>query len=167
MLRSYSDYEKHGVEFALSDNLRSILRSNSHYVGETEKGRKIEFDALAYGLGLDYYLEPAVDCGVEIRGGIVTDQRMQTRLSGVYAAGDIAFFYDLMVGKHHQLGTWDNALGHGRTAARNMASGNEDYLGVPTYSTTIFGSSMAVIGIMEGLAGLESVRDFSYEKRYY
>jgi 3-phenylpropionate/trans-cinnamate dioxygenase ferredoxin reductase subunit len=156
-----------GVEFVLSDNLRSISRSNGHYVGETEQGRKIEFDALGYGLGLDYYLEPAIDCGVEIRGGIVTDQRMRTRVPGVYAAGDIAHFYDLMVAKHHRLGTWDNALGHGRTAARNMAGGNEDYLDVPTYTTTIFGSSMAVLGITEGLAGLESVRDFSYEKRYY
>jgi 3-isopropylmalate dehydratase small subunit len=159
--------EEAGVSVVLSDNLRSISRSNGHYVGETEKGKKIEFDVLAYGLGLDYYIEPAADGGVEIRGGIVTDQRMRTCLPDVYAAGDIAYFYDLMVAKHHQIGTWDNALGHGRTAAHNMAGGNEEYFDVPTYTTTIFGSSMAVLGITDGPPGLESVRDFSYERPYY
>lgn len=159
--------EEAGVDFVLSDNLRSVSRSNGHYAGETEKGKKIEFDCLAYGLGLDPYLEPATGCGVDIRGSIVTDQRMRTSLPGIYAAGDIAMFFDLMIGKHHQLGTWDNALGHGRTAARNMAGGNEEYVDVPTYTTTIFGSSMAVLGTTEGVAGLESVRDFSYENRYY
>lgn len=159
--------EEAGVEFVFSDNLTSVSRINGHYVAETEKGRKVEFDALAYGVGLDFYLEPARNCGVEIREGIVTDQRMRTSVPGIYAAGDIAFFYDLMVERHHQIGTWDNAAGHGRVAARNMAGGEEDYLDVPTYTTTLFGTSMAVLGITDGLPGLESVTDFSYEKCYY
>ena len=156
-----------GIEFVFSDDLISVSRSNGHYVGQTRKGRAVEFDALAYGVGLDYHLEPARQCGVHIYNGIVTDQRMRTSVQGIYAAGDIASFYDPMIGRHHQIGTWDNAAGHGLVAARNMAGIPEDYLDIPTYTTTLFGSSMAVLGITGGLPGLESVRDFSYEKRYY
>jgi len=92
---------------------------------------------------------------------------MRTNVPDIYAAGDIALFYDLMIERHHQIGTWDNALGHGRAVAKNMAGHDEPYFDVPTYTTTMFGSSMAVLGITEGIPGLESIRDFSYEKGYY
>jgi NAD(P)H-nitrite reductase large subunit len=159
--------EKAGVTFVFSDNLQAISRLNGHYIGLTEKGSRIEFDCLAYDLGLDYYLAPARTCGVEIRGGIVTDEHMRTNVPDIYAAGDVALFYDLMIERHHQIGTWDNALGHGRAVAKNMAGHDEPYFDVPTYTTTMFGSSMAVLGITEGIPGLESIRDFSYEKGYY
>ena len=48
-----------------------------------------------------------------------------------------------------------------------MAGQQEIYLDVPTYTTTLFGSSMAVIGITAEEPGLESIRDFSYSHRYY
>lgn len=159
--------EAAGVEFILSDDLQCVSRTNGHYRGETLKGRSIEFDLITYGVGLDYYVEPFEGLGLEIRGGIVTDQRLHTNIPDIYAAGDIAMFFDTTINQHHQVGTWDNAIGHGRTAARNMAGHPEPYLDVPTYTTTLFGSSMAVIGITSDAPGLEFIGVFSYSERYY
>lgn len=159
--------EEAGVEFVFSDDVRHLSRCNGHYVAETVHETRIEFDVLTYGVGLDCYLDVCGGTTIHQPDGIVTDQRMRTIAPDVYAAGDVAIFYDLMVRKHHQMGTWDNALGHGRTAARNMSGIAEDFRDVPTYTTTIFGSSMAVLGVTSGLDGLESIADFSYEKRYY
>jgi NAD(P)H-nitrite reductase large subunit len=160
--------EEAGVEFVVSDEVTRFKRCNGRYEGETLNGYRVEFDMLTYGVGLDYYVEPVGGTGAETRRGIVTDSKLRTNLPDVYAAGDIAVFFDLMVGKHNQMGTWDNALAHGKVAAHNMAGEDEEFFDVPTYTTTMFGSTMAVMGVTPDVQpDLESVRTFSYEDGFF
>ncbi len=132
--------ESQGVQFITSDEVQKFTRTNGRYTAETVNGEKVQFDALTYGVGLDYYTEPARE-GVELNKGIVTDSKLRTSAPDVYAAGDIAVFFDLMVERHNQMGTWDNAEAHGKVAARNMAGADEDFFDVPTYTTRTTGSS--------------------------
>ena len=159
--------EDQGVEFITSDEVQKFSRVNGRYLAETVNGKKVEFDVLTYGVGLDYYTEP-VRNGVELKNGIVTDSKLRTSAPDAYAAGDIAVFYDLMVERHNQMGTWDNAEAHGKVAARNMAGADEDFFDVPTYTTTMFGSTLAVMGVTPDVQpGLESVRTFSFDEKFY
>jgi NAD(P)H-nitrite reductase large subunit len=160
--------EEMGVEFILEDEAKRFSSVNGHFAVETEKGRRVEFDNLCYGVGLKYYTEPLEGTGAELRKGIVTDSRLRTALPDVYAAGDIAVFFDVMVGKLNQMGTWDNAMAHGKVAAHNMAGGDEEFFDVPTYTTTMFGSTMAVMGVTPDVQpDLESVRTFSYDEKFF
>jgi NAD(P)H-nitrite reductase large subunit len=160
--------EEAGVEFLCEDEVTRFSRRNGHYQAETVNGRRVEFDMLTYGVGLDYYVEPTRNTGIEVRKGIVTDSRLRTAAPDVYAAGDVAVFYDRMVGKHNQMGTWDNAEAHGKTAAHNMAGDDEDFFDVPTYTTTMFGSTLAVMGVTPDVQpDLESVRTYSYEEKFF
>jgi 3-phenylpropionate/trans-cinnamate dioxygenase ferredoxin reductase subunit len=160
--------EAQGVRFLCEDEVARFTRSNGRFMAETVRGERVAFDMLTYGVGLDYYVSPMDAAGVRVDRGIVTDQRLRTSLPDVYAAGDVAVFYDLMVERHNQMGTWDNAEAHGRVAAHNMAGGDEDFFDVPTYTTTMFGSTLAVMGVTPDVQpGLESVRDFSFEEKYY
>ena len=160
--------EAQGVQFICSDEVQKFSRSNGRFLAETVNGEKVEFDLLTYGVGLDYYTEPVRDTGIELNKGIVTDSKLRTSVPDVYAAGDIAVFYDLMVERHNQMGTWDNAEAHGKVAARNMAGGDEDFFDVPTYTTTMFGSTLAVMGVTPDVQpDLDSVRTYSYEEKFY
>jgi 3-phenylpropionate/trans-cinnamate dioxygenase ferredoxin reductase subunit len=160
--------EAQGVEFIVGDEVKQFSRINGRFLAETVNGHKVEFDLLTYGVGLDYYTEPVANTGIELDKGIVTDSKLRTNAPDIYAAGDIAVFYDLMVERHNQMGTWDNAEAHGKVAARNMAGGDEDFFDVPTYTTTMFGSTLAVMGVTPDVQpDLESVRTFSYEERFY
>ncbi len=160
--------EEQGVEFIVNDEAAKFSKLNGHYAVETVNGRRAEFDILTYGVGLDYYVEPLADTGAELKRGIVTDSKLRTNLPDVYAAGDIAVFFDLMIGKHNQMGTWDNAEAHGKVAAHNMAGADEDFFDVPTYTTTMFGSTLAVMGITPDVQpGLDSVRTFSLEEKFF
>ncbi|HKV88296.1 MAG TPA: FAD-dependent oxidoreductase [Candidatus Dormibacteraeota bacterium] len=160
--------EAQGVDFITSDEVQKFSRVNGRYLAETVNGRKVEFDLLTYGVGLDYYNEPARNTSIELNKGIVTDAKLRAAAPDVYAAGDIAVFYDLMVQRHNQMGTWDNAEAHGRVAARNMAGADEDFFDVPTYTTTMFGSTLAVMGVTPDVQpDLESVRTFSFEEKFY
>ena len=160
--------EAQGVEFICSDEVQKFSRVNGRFLAETANGKRVEFDLLTYGVGLDYYTEPVRDSPVKLDKGIVTDAKLRASAPDVYAAGDIAVFYDLMVERHNQMGTWDNAEAHGKVAARNMAGGDEDFFDVPTYTTTMFGSTLAVMGVTPDVQpGLESVRTYSLEEKFY
>jgi NAD(P)H-nitrite reductase large subunit len=160
--------EAQDVEFIVGDEVQKFSRTNGRFHAETVNGRHVDFDLLTYGVGLDYYTEPVRDTGIELNKGIVTDSKLRTNAPDVYAAGDVAVFYDLMVERHNQMGTWDNAEAHGKVAARNMAGADEDFFDVPTYTTTMFGSTLAVMGVTPDVQpDLESVRTFSFEEKFY
>ena len=160
--------EAQGVEFITSDEVQKFSRMNGRFLAETVNGKRVEFDLLTYGVGLDYYTEPVSRSEVKLDKGIITDSKLRASAPDVYAAGDIAVFYDLMVEHHNQMGTWDNAEAHGKVAARNMAGADEDFFDVPTYTTTMFGSTLAVMGVTPDVQpGLESVRTFSFEEKFY
>jgi NAD(P)H-nitrite reductase large subunit len=160
--------EAQGVEFICSDEVQKFSRINGRFLAQTVNGKRVEFDVLTYGVGLDYYTEPVRDSVVKLEKGVVTDAKLRASAPDVYAAGDIAVFYDLMVERHNQMGTWDNAEAHGRVAARNMAGADEDFFDVPTYTTTMFGSTLAVMGVTPDVQpDLESVRTYSLEEKFY
>jgi len=157
-----------GVEFILDDEVTAIRSNGKGYCAITATGRDVDFDTLCYGVGLDYYTEPLAGTGVELRRGVVTDAKLRTNVPNIYAAGDIAVFHDLMLEKHNQMGTWDNAMAHGKVVAHNLAGAEEDFFDVPTYTTTMFGSTMAVMGVTPDVQpGMESVRTFSFEEKFY
>jgi 3-phenylpropionate/trans-cinnamate dioxygenase ferredoxin reductase subunit len=160
--------EAQGVDFITSDEVQKFSRLNGRFLAETVNGKRVEFDLLTYGVGLDYYTEPVARSEVKLDKGIVTDSKLRASAPDVYAAGDIAVFYDMMVERHNQMGTWDNAEAHGKVAARNMAGADEDFFDVPTYTTTMFGSTLAVMGVTPDVQpGLESVRTFSFDEKFY
>jgi NAD(P)H-nitrite reductase large subunit len=160
--------EAQDVEFIVSDEVQKFSRVNGRFHAETVNGKKVDFNLLTYGVGLDYYTEPVRGTGIELNKGIVTDSKLRTSAPDVYAAGDVAVFYDLMVERHNQMGTWDNAIAHGEVAARNMAGAHEDFFDVPTYTTTMFGSTLAVMGVTPDVQpDLESVRTFDFDEKFY
>lgn len=160
--------EAQGVEFITSDEVQRFSRSNGRFLAETVNGKKVEFDLLTYGVGLDYYTEPVRSGAIDLDKGIVTDAKLRVSAPDIYAAGDIAVFYDLMVERHNQMGTWDNAEAHGKVVAKNMAGADEDFFDVPTYTTTMFGSTLAVMGVTPDVQpNLESVRTYSFEEKFY
>jgi NAD(P)H-nitrite reductase large subunit len=160
--------EAQDVQFLVGDEVERFSRTNGRFTAKTVNGHTVDFDLLTYGVGLDYYTEPARDAGIELNKGIVTDAKLRTSAPDVYAAGDVAVFYDLMVERHNQMGTWDNAIAHGEVAARNMAGAEEDFFDVPTYTTTMFGSTLAVMGVTPDVQpDLESVRTYDFDEKFY
>jgi NAD(P)H-nitrite reductase large subunit len=160
--------EAQDVQFLVGDEVERFSRTNGRFTARTVNGHTVDFDLLTYGVGLDYYTEPARDAGIELNKGIVTDAKLRTSAPDVYAAGDVAVFYDIMVERHNQMGTWDNAIAHGEVAARNMAGAEEDFFDVPTYTTTMFGSTLAVMGVTPDVQpDLESVRTYDFDEKFY
>ncbi len=142
--------KKFNVEVIHGDEIEEVIPQNGvpSYV-RTRKGRQIQTDLIGVGLGITLNTQRLKDTPVEVRSGVVVNEYMETNVPGVYAAGDVAEFYDSTIGSHHTMGTWDNAMAHGRIAGANMAGGHQPYVDVPTYTSPLFDVNIAVVGTAE------------------
>ena len=140
----------HGVEVVHGEEIKEVSSAHGLPTGVTTRnGRDFPAEVIGVGLGLTLNHGFLDGTAIERRSGIVVNEYMETNVPGVYSAGDVAEFYDSMIGRHHTMGTWDNALAHGRIAAASMAGGREPYVDVPTYTSPLFDTNIAVMGIAE------------------
>jgi NAD(P)H-nitrite reductase large subunit len=141
---------RHGVQVVHGEEIEEVVAANGlPQRVVTKTGKQYPAEMIGVGLGLTLNHGFLADTSILCRTGIVTNEYLETQLPGVYAAGDVAEFYDSMIGHHHTMGTWDNALAHGRVAAVNMAGGHEPYVDVPTYTSPLFDTNIAVMGVAE------------------
>lgn len=138
--------EEAGVELLAETVVDSIAGTADGCDVRFAEGTSRHFDLVAYGVGLDYATEVLGGTPLAARRGVTTDSCLQTALPGVFAAGDIAIFFDKVLGRANQMGSWDSAQAQGRAVAANMAGGRSEFHSVPTYTTTLFGSAIAVLG---------------------
>lgn len=86
-------------------------------------------------------------------GAVATNERMETNLSGVYAAGDVAEAYHLVSGKAAWVPRGTTANKQGRVAGENAAGGNAVFRGiVGTAAVKVFGLQVARTGLSEAQA---------------
>ena len=142
--------KKFGVEVVRGDEIDRVVPQNGvpGYV-ITKKGRHIQADLIGVGLGITLNTQFLKHTPIETRNGVVVNEYLETNVPGVYAAGDVAEFFDPTIGLHHTMGTWDNAMAHGRIVGINMAGGHEPYVDVPTYTSPLFDVNIAVVGTAE------------------
>ena len=148
----------HGVHMVYGEEVARVERANGT-IGAvvTNKGRRVLTEMLGAGIGMTMNLELLADTPVETHDGILTNEHLETNVAGVYAAGDVAEFYDVTIGRHNMMGTWGNSAGHGRVAALNMAGQRTVYEDIPMYSSGLFDSYIRVIGLTpENYPDLES-----------
>ena len=107
-------------------------------------------DVVLIAAGIQPNVEIAREAGIEIgrTGAIRVDERMQTNLAGVYAAGDCAETFHLVTGRHEwvPLGTTANKMG--RVAGANAAGRRERFAGI------VGTSVIRIMGLDVGLTGL-------------
>lgn len=158
-----------GVEVVYNDWVEAIQSDNGVPRSVTTTGaRSFSADMVGYGIGLRYYTELAQAIGLDVGKAIMVDEHLRTSNPHIYAAGDVAEFYDVIINRHNQMGTWDNAASHGRLVAQTMLGQNLVYSEVPTYVTTMFGSRLSVLGLTpESHPELERVVQFNLETRKY
>jgi CoA-dependent NAD(P)H sulfur oxidoreductase len=89
-------------------------------------------DLAVLGLGVAPNVELARDAGVALgkTGAIATDDHMRTNLPGIYAAGDCAEAWHLVIGAPDHIPLGSTANKQGRVAGTNAAGGEAAFGGV-------------------------------------
>ena len=87
----------------------------------TDADETIRCDLLAIAIGVRPRLDLARQVGVRIDRGIVVDERFETSVADVLAAGDVAQIPDPNAGGSRLDALWSSALAAGRAAGRALA----------------------------------------------
>ncbi len=136
-----------GVHFHAEESIDKIDGRNGSMRITTSSGATIDADIVGVGLGLTMNIDVFGDTALRTNVGILTNEFLETNMPEVWAAGDVAEFYDVVSQRHHRMGTWDNSLNHGRHVARNMLGAKQPYVEVPTYASGMFKSNISVMGV--------------------
>ncbi len=87
-------------------------------------GKSEEFDLVIQATGVTPNIGFLSGSAVKCLNGVLTDERMQSSVAGIYAAGDCAEAFDSVVGKPLISAIQPNAVDQAYVAAINMAGGN-------------------------------------------
>ncbi len=139
----------------LIDNGVQILTETQavEFVGEAKlegikvnTGSIIKADIAGVGIGIHLDIEYLKDSGINLNKGVLTNEYLETTAPGVWAAGDVAEFYDVVFKRTHSLGNWANASSQGRAAGLNMVGQREVFETTSMYSINIFDSNFSFLG---------------------
>jgi NAD(P)H-nitrite reductase large subunit len=127
-------------------------------------GRTLACEVFLACVGMRPDVELAAAAGVRVARGIAVDDRMQTSVPGVYAAGDVA--------EHaaQVYGLWPAAAAQGEAAGVNAAGGERRYPGtVPAALLKIVGAELASVGRIapedgDEVIALEAPDEYRYAK---
>lgn len=160
-----------GVHMHYGDEVEEFVRSNGVATKvRLKSGTEIEAQCYGIGLGLTMNTELLAGTPVETsKNGILCDARLETNVKGIFAAGDIADFYDPILEMRYRMGTWNNAGAHGKVVAQNMMGGDALYGDVPEYSSLLFkGQTITQFGLSPEYRGdIETVFAVDREKKWY
>lgn len=142
-----STLTEHGVELYNSEECDAVVGDNSLLRSiQTASGKEISARILGFGVGLLPNVECVRAAGVTCERGVLTNEFLETNAPDVYAAGDVAEFWNPLVGTRQLLGSWMNAQEQGRVAAANMAGDRKTFSLVSQYATTVFDLVVSFIG---------------------
>jgi len=120
-----------GIRVVTEDTIAEIKGKDSVEKVVTGKGEVYDADAVVFTIGMVADTTLAKRIGVEIteRGLVRVNDRMETSVKDVYAAGDIVEVKDLITGKPTVLQLASVAFREGRVAGINAAGGNAVFPG--------------------------------------
>jgi nitrite reductase (NADH) large subunit len=127
--------ENTGFRFYLGAKSREITGTDKVEALVLDDGTRIDCDMILISAGLRYNPMLALKLGLPVEKGVIVNNKMETGIPDIYAAGDLiqhnGVFY----------GIWPAAEKQGEVAGINMAGGNSEYLG------TIISNTLKVAGI--------------------
>ena len=127
--------EEMGFSFFLNGHSEEILGKGKVEGLRLKDGRLVEGQMVLISAGVKPNLTLSKKMDLEIKNGIVVNDRMETKSEGIFAAGDVAEH------RGRCYGIWPAAQKQGETAGINMAGGNELYEG------TVISNTLKVVGI--------------------
>jgi 3-phenylpropionate/trans-cinnamate dioxygenase ferredoxin reductase component len=119
--------EARGVIFHLGSfvsELRGSARVSSVLLSS---GLELPCDLAVLCVGIEPNIELARETGISVENGIIVDDRFQTSVEHVYAAGDVCNFMDTFAGIRRRVEHWGHAECSGQVAGRNMAGVSTGY----------------------------------------
>jgi 3-phenylpropionate/trans-cinnamate dioxygenase ferredoxin reductase subunit len=149
-------YREQGVDVRTGEGLGSLTQSAGKVIVKTTKGNEIPVDVIVAGLGIQPNVDIAEQAGVHAENGIVVDELLRTNVPDIFAAGDVANFYNPQLGTRMRVEHEDNANSMGAAAGRSMAGKGTPYAHLPFFYSDLFQLGYEAVGELDPRLQIES-----------
>jgi len=156
-------YRQKGVDVRPGESVVGLQQHGEEFVLSTASQREIATDCVVAGIGIEPDVELARQADLNVENGILVDEFCGTSRPDIYAAGDVALFFNPALGKYLRVEHEDNALTMGRVAGRNMAGDAKPYHHLPYFYSDMFELGYEAVGDLD--ARLETIVD--WEELYH
>ncbi len=160
------DIKKHGVEIYLNEEVVEFKGEQGMIKSVLLKsGKEIPADLAIITIGMRPNIEFLKDSGVIMDKGIIVNEFLQTNISNIFAAGDVAQIYDPLYDSFILHPTWGNAKKQGKIAALNMIRLSKKYRGtIPIQTINIFSFKAISAGITHSKKNFDEISLISFDK---
>ncbi|MCH8341418.1 MAG: FAD-dependent oxidoreductase [Chloroflexi bacterium] len=138
-------YEGNGVTVISGATVEAIESGHGHVHVVTGAG-VVHVDAVVAGIGIQPNTALAEAAGLEVEDGVVVQPTLQTNDPDVYAAGDVARFYNPALDRKMRVEHEDNANTMGEMAGRSMAGEPINYDHLPYFYSDLFDLGYEAVG---------------------
>lgn len=149
-------YREQGVDVRTGEGLAGLQQSAGTVVLRTTHGKEIPADVVVAGLGIQPNVELAEQAGLRVENGIVVDDLLKTSAPDVFAAGDVANFFNPALGTRLRVEHEDNANTMGAAAGRSMAGKGTPYTHLPFFYSDLFALGYEAVGELDPRLETES-----------
>lgn len=115
-------YEKNGVALWPNKNVRAFGGDDHVTYVKLTTHEEVPADMVVAGIGAQPNIELFRDIGLHIDEGIVVNKYLESNMSGIYAAGDVAQYYDMLFDKRPRMEHWQSAVEQARHVAIDIFS---------------------------------------------
>ncbi len=142
-------YREHGIEVLQEDTAVAQEIIDDKIVLKTKAGAEVTSDGVIAGIGIMPNVELAQQAGLKITNGIHVNDLLQTSHPDIFAAGDVAEFYNPSLEKHMRVEHEDNAVMMGKYAGRNMTGELVPYHHLPYFYSDLFDLGYEAVGELD------------------
>lgn len=164
--------EEQNVSVLLNNTVEAILGDEKATGVQLKDGTHLDCDFIILAIGVRCNTDLVGNTGIKINRGIVVNEKMETDIPDVYAAGDVAEGYNFIEEKMMEIAIIPNAYYQGETAGANMAGADKTFSeGFIMNSMPLFDLPVISAGVSEDREGLEIITRYlpgsdSYKKFY-
>ena len=142
-------YRDKGVTLRAGESVQAIEKSGTKFSVRTDKGEPVAADVVVAGIGIEPDVTLARRLGLKVDNGVVVDEFLRASPPDVYAAGDVANFYNPALDRRMRVEHEDNANTMGAMAGRNMAGSEERYHHLPYFYSDLFDLGYEAVGTLD------------------
>jgi NADPH-dependent 2,4-dienoyl-CoA reductase/sulfur reductase-like enzyme len=154
-------YAERDVRFAKNTKVVQLKGAGAAKSAVLESGEILACDMVVAGIGVTPNVEPLLNSGIELVDGVVVNEYLETTQHDIFAAGDVASYYDVLFDKHRRAEHWDNAVSQGQHCARALLGEHAPFIHVPYFFSDVFDLSYEFWGDPSGAEEIVERGDLS------